>query len=213
MGKGKLVKWELMKSFSNVIEKENRFKGKWAKEFFKNDNPIVLELACGKGDYAIGMANLFPNKNFIGVDIKGNRLYTGASTATKLELHNVGFLRAQIDHLDDYFEKGEVEEVWITFPDPFPRLGDIKKRLTSPKFIQLYRKFLLPNTIINLKTDSKLLYEFTLEVIDNERLTIVRNYNDVYAMGKNEELFDIQTYYEKMHILDKRMIHFVSFEI
>lgn len=213
MGKGKLVKWELMKSFSNVIEKENRFKGKWAKEFFKNDNPIVLELACGKGDYAIGMANLFPNKNFIGVDIKGNRLYTGASTATKLELHNVGFLRAQIDHLDDYFEKGEVEEVWITFPDPFPRLGDIKKRLTSPKFIQLYRKFLLPNTIINLKTDSKLLYEFTLEVIDNERLTIVRNYNDVYAMGKNEELFDIQTYYEKMHILDKRTIHFVSFEI
>ena len=213
MGKGKLVKWELMKSFSNVIEKDNQFKGNWAKSFFKNENPIVVELACGKGDYAIGMAKLFPEKNFIGIDIKGNRLFTGANTAKSEGLYNVGFLRTQIDHLEDYFEKGEISEIWITFPDPFPRKGDIKKRLTSKKFIEIYRKILFPKTTVNLKTDSQLLYEFTKETIESERLTTIRDFPDVYKMGKNEELFVIQTYYEKMHILDNRTIHFISFEV
>ena len=213
MGKGKLVKWELMKSFSNVIEKDNQFKGNWAKSFFKNENPIVVELACGKGDYAIGMAKLFPEKNFIGIDIKGNRLVTGANTAKSEGLYNVGFLRTQIDHLEDYFEKGEISEIWITFPDPFPRKGDIKKRLTSKKFIEIYRKILFPKTTVNLKTDSQLLYEFTKETIESERLTTIRDFPDVYKMGKNEELFGIQTYYEKMHILDNRTIHFISFEV
>lgn len=213
MGKGKLVKWELMKSFSNVIEKDNRFKGNWAKSFFHNENPIVVELACGKGDYAIGLAQLFPEKNFIGIDIKGNRLFTGANTARSLGLSNVGFLRTQIDHLEDYFEKGEITEIWITFPDPFPRKGDQKKRLTSSKFIEIYRKILFPKTHINLKTDSPLLYQFTKETIENERLTVVTDYSDVYKLGKNDELFGIQTYYEKMHILDNRTIHFIRFEI
>lgn len=213
MGKGKLVKWELMKSFSNVIEKDNRFKGNWSKSFFHNENPIVVELACGKGDYAIGLAQLFPEKNFIGIDIKGNRLFTGANTARSLGLSNVGFLRTQIDHLEDYFEKGEITEIWITFPDPFPRKGDQKKRLTSSKFIEIYRKILFPKTHINLKTDSPLLYQFTKETIENERLTVVTDYSDVYKLGKNDELFGIQTYYEKMHILDNRTIHFIRFEI
>lgn len=213
MGKGKLVKWELMKSFSNVIEKDNQFKGNWAKSFFKNQNPIVVELACGKGDYAIGMAKLFPDKNFIGIDIKGNRLFTAANTAKADELNNVGFLRTQIDHLEDYFEKGEISEIWITFPDPFPRKGDVKKRLTSKKFIDIYRKILSPKTTVNLKTDSQLLYEFTKETIENERLTTIKDFSDVYKMGKNEELYGIQTYYEKMHLLDNRTIHFISFEV
>lgn len=213
MGKGKLVKWELMKSFSNVIEKDNQFKGNWAKSFFKNQNPIVVELACGKGDYAIGMAKLFPDKNFIGIDIKGNRLFTAANTAKADELNNVGFLRTQIDHLEDYFEKGEISEIWITFPDPFPRKGDVKKRLTSKKFIDIYRKILPPKTTVNLKTDSQLLYEFTKETIENERLTTIKDFSDVYKMGKNEELYGIQTYYEKMHLLDNRTIHFISFEV
>jgi tRNA (guanine-N7-)-methyltransferase len=213
VGKGKLVKWELMKSFSNVIEKDNQFKGNWAKSFFKNQNPIVVELACGKGDYAIGMAKLFPDKNFIGIDIKGNRLFTAANTAKADELNNVGFLRTQIDHLEDYFEKGEISEIWITFPDPFPRKGDVKKRLTSKKFIDIYRKILPPKTTVNLKTDSQLLYEFTKETIENERLTTIKDFSDVYKMGKNEELYGIQTYYEKMHLLDNRTIHFISFEV
>lgn len=202
-----------MKSFSNVIEKDNQFKGNWAKSFFKNQNPIVVELACGKGDYAIGMAKLFPDKNFIGIDIKGNRLFTAANTAKADELNNVGFLRTQIDHLEDYFEKGEISEIWITFPDPFPRKGDVKKRLTSKKFIDIYRKILPPKTTVNLKTDSQLLYEFTKETIENERLTTIKDFSDVYKMGKNEELYGIQTYYEKMHLLDNRTIHFISFEV
>ncbi len=128
-------------------------------------------------------------------------------------MYNVGFLRTQIDHLEDYFEKGEISEIWITFPDPFPRKGDIKKRLTSKKFIEIYRKILFPKTTVNLKTDSQLLYEFTKETIESERLTTIKDFPDVYKMGKNEELFGIQTYYEKMHILDNRTIHFISFEV
>lgn len=213
MGKGKLVKFEAIKSFANIIELDTQYKGLWGKQFFKNDNPMVVELACGKGDYAIGMAKLFPEKNFLGVDIKGNRLYTASNTARAEGVENVAFLRTQIDHLDQYFEKGEISEIWITFPDPFLRKGDAKRRLTSTKFLDVYRKILTTGTKINLKTDSDELYAYTKEIVENQRLEIVDDFPDVYAEGKNYLLYNIQTYYEKMHIKDRRTIHFISFLI
>lgn len=213
MGKGKLVKFEAIKSFANIVELDTQYKGVWKKNFFKNDRPLIVELACGKGDYAIGMAKIFPEKNFIGIDIKGNRLYTAANTARAEGVENVAFLRTQIDHLDQYFEKGEITEVWITFPDPFLRKGDAKRRLTSPKFLDVYRKILLPGTKINLKTDSDELYAYTQEIVESQRLKIVENIPDVYAANKNHLLYDIQTYYEKMHLKDGRTIHFISFLI
>lgn len=199
---------------SNVYERDAAHKGQWASAHFGNDHPIVLELACGKGDYAIGLAKQFPEKNFIGVDIKGNRLFTGATRAAAQGLNNVAFLREQIDHLEEYFAPGEVSEIWITFPDPFLKKSKSRKRLTSSKFIPVYRKFLQPGGLVHLKTDSPELYAFTKETIAEMSLTLLKDYPDVYAMGKQEtELFGIQTYYEQMHLADNRTIHYLCFTI
>lgn len=214
MGKAKLVKFEAIRHMDNVYENNPIHKGQWAKGHFNNNQPIVLELACGKGDYARGLAQVFPDKNFIGVDIKGNRLFTGANLARQHNLNNVAFIRTQIDHLDQYFEKDEVDEIWITFPDPFLKDSRHKKRLTSKKFIEVYRQFLKPSGVVNLKTDSPQLYAYTKEVISELKLTVIKDYSDVYAMEKQEtELYGIQTYYEKMHLKDNRTIHFISFQI
>lgn len=214
MGRPKLEKFAAIASMDNVFELDATNKGAWAKKHFNNEHPLVLELACGKGDYARGLAKVFPDKNFIGVDIKGHRLYTGANLARKHELHNVAFIRAQIDHLEQYFEPGEIDEIWITFPDPFLKPGKSKKRLTSEKFLEIYRKFLKPGGLVNLKTDSPQLYAFTKEVIEELNLTVVKDYSDVYAMGKQEtELYGIQTYYEGLHLKDNRTIHYICFQI
>lgn len=214
MGRPKLEKFAAIATMDNVYEHDPRHKGNWSKNHFGNQNPLVLELACGKGDYARGLAKVFPDKNFIGVDIKGNRLFTGATLATKDQLNNVAFIRAQIDHLEEYFEPGEVDEIWITFPDPFLKSSKYKKRLTSTKFIEVYRKFLKPGGHVNLKTDSPQLYQFTKEVIVEMNLTVVKDYPDVYAMGKQEtELYGIQTYYEGLHLKDNRTIHYICFQI
>jgi tRNA (guanine-N7-)-methyltransferase len=214
MGRPKLEKFAAIATMENIFELDPTNKGAWTKNHFKNDHPLVLELACGKGDYARGLAKVFPEKNFLGVDIKGHRLFTAANLATKAELKNVAFIRTQIDHLEQYFEQGEVDEIWITFPDPFLRDGQAKKRLTSPKFLEVYRKFLKPGGLVNLKTDSPQLYAFTKEVIAEQNLAVVKDYSDVYAMGKQEsELYGIQTYYESMHLKDNRTIHFISFKI
>lgn len=214
MGRPKLEKFAAIAHMENVYELDPKHKGVWSKNHFGNENPLVLELACGKGDYARGLAKVFPEKNFIGVDIKGHRLYTGANLARKLELNNVAFIRAQIDHLEEYFAPNEVDEIWITFPDPFLKDSKFKKRLTSQKFIEVYRKFLKPGGLVNLKTDSPQLYAFTKEVIAELNLPIVKDYADVYAMGKQEtELYGIQTYYEGLHLKDKRTIHYICFQI
>lgn len=214
MGRPKLEKFAAIGTMENVYENNPVHKGNWSQKHFGNNHPLVLELACGKGDYARGLAKIFPEKNFFGVDIKGNRLYTGATLATQQGIHNVAFIRAQIDHLDQYFEPNEIDEIWITFPDPFLKSSKFKKRLTSQKFIEIYRKFLKPGGLVNLKTDSPELYQFTKEVIEEMNLTVVKDYPDVYAMGKQEtELYGIQTYYESMHLKDNRTIHFISFQI
>jgi len=211
--KSKLQKFAELAGHPLVFQKNPVMKGKWNTDFFKNDFPIVLELACGKGDYALGMAKLFPEKNFIGVDIKGNRLWSAARLATIDNLSNIAFVREQIDHLENYFEPQEIDEIWITFSDPFPRDGDAKKRLTSKKFLPIYKKILKQNGFIHLKTDSDLLYDFTKEMLTEFPSEIIKDYEDVYAMKKNEELYGIQTYYEKMHLNNKLTIKYLCFKL
>lgn len=209
--KSKTVKFAEIASNPIVFEKNPVLKGKWNATFFKNKQPIILELACGKGDYTLGLAKLFPDKNFIGVDIKGNRIWSAARIAEIEDFKNVGFIRDQIDHINDYFEKEEVDEIWITFSDPFLRDGDAKKRLTSKKFLPLYKNILKKDGLIHLKTDSDLLYDFTKEVLTEFPSEIIKDYGDVYAMNKNEELHNIQTYYEKMHLKNGLSIKYLCF--
>ena len=155
------------------------WQGNW-NEFFKNNNPIILELACGKGEYAVGLGKLYPQKNFIGIDLKGNRIWVGAKKALQQNLKNVAFLRTQIDQVSDYFSQNEVEEIWITFPDPQLRKSKAKKRLTHPKFLRLYQQFLVPGGLIHLKTDSPDLYTFTKLVIELYNCTLHKDYDDTY---------------------------------
>ncbi len=165
MGQKKLIRFAELETFSNVLQFPKNIKGKW-NEFFKNENPIILELACGKGEYAVGLGRLHPQKNFIGVDIKGNRIWVGAKKALEDHLDNVAFLRTEIDTLNEYFENDEVDEIWITFPDPQLRKSKAKKRLTHPKFLRSYQEFLKTAGPVNLKTDSPDLYDFTRLVIE-----------------------------------------------
>ena len=165
MGQKKLQRFEELKTFSNVLQFPENMPGKW-NSFFNNSHPIVLELACGKGEYAVSLGKMFPEKNFIGVDLKGNRIWVGAKKALENNLNNVAFLRTQIDKIADYFAKNEVSEIWITFPDPQLRNSKAKKRLTHPKFLRSYQQFLIPGGLIHLKTDSPNLYEFTKLVIE-----------------------------------------------
>ena len=211
--KSKLQKFAELANNPIVLEKNPVLKGKWKEAFFKNTHPIIIELACGKGDYTLGMAKLFPDKNFIGVDIKGNRIWSAARIADIEKLQNVGFIRDQIDHLCDYFEKEEVEEIWITFSDPYPRDGDAKKRLTSKKFLSIYKNILKQGGLIHVKTDSDLLYNFTKEMLHDFPSEILKDYKDVYAMNKNDELYGIQTYYEKMHLNNHRTIKYLCFRL
>lgn len=206
-----------MRKFEHVFEwtdynSKNPFpKGSWNADIFRNENPIVLELACGKAEYSIGLANLHPNKNLVGVDIKGNRMWVGAEKAIKEDIQNVRFLRAYIDHLDQFFEQNEVSEIWILFSDPY--IKKERKRLTSPKFLELYRKIVKPGTLINLKTDSDLLYEYTHEVIADQQLEIVRDIKNVYIEYADDQELSIQTYYEKMHLEKGKTIKFLSFKL
>lgn len=213
MGKNKLFKFADLVNKPNVFQKGSNIKGKWQSDFFKNNYPVVLELACGKGDYSIGMAVQFPEKNFIGMDIKGNRIWSAATITEKLELNNIAFIRDQIDKIEDYFLPETISEIWITFSDPFPKKNDHRKRLTSLKFLPLYKKVLEKDGIIHLKTDSDLLYEYTKEVLAEVPSEVLKDYPDVYAMDKNSELYNIQTYYEKMHLKNGRTIKYLCFRL
>jgi len=210
MAQKKLKRFGEIKTFSNVLEYPENIKGKWD-EFFKNDNEIVLELACGKGEYATGLAQLYPHKNFIGVDIKGNRLWVGAKFALENKLNNVAFLRTQIDKLTNYFASDEVSEIWITFPDPQLRISKAKKRLTHPKFLRLYHQILTPGAKIHLKTDSPDLYEFTKLVIRLYDLQLIADIGDVYKMEKLTEELAIKTHYESLDIAKSNCIFYLSF--
>jgi len=213
MGKDKLRRFAEIETFSNVfqLDEGKPLKGNWAKAFFKNDNLVVLELACGKGEYTVNLAQLFPDKNFIGVDYKGNRIWRGAKTALEEGVNNVGFLRIQIENLTDYFATGEVDEIWITFPDPQPQLSREKKRLTSPRFLDLYRAVLKPGGSINLKTDNDGFYAYTAEKIAELGLNLHINTADLYNSEFANEVLSIKTYYEKKYLAHNKNINYLKF--
>lgn len=212
MAHKKLIRFEAIKTFSNVLEHPIGMKGKW-NAYFKNNNPITLELACGRGEYAVGLGKLYPEKNFIGIDIKGNRIWRGAKTALEAGLHNVVFLRTIIDQLTNYFEKDEVSEIWITFPDPQLRLSKAKKRLTHPKFLRLYKQIIISNGLINLKTDSPDLYQFTKTVIHLFNLELLQDLDNVYASSVISDELLIKTYYESLDIAKSNRIHYLQFRL
>ncbi|MUP37352.1 tRNA (guanosine(46)-N7)-methyltransferase TrmB [Labilibaculum euxinus] len=206
MGKNKLQRFAEMKSFDNVFqpthnevwETNYQFKGKWNKDVFKNDNPIVLEVGCGKGEYTVGLAKQFPNKNFIGIDIKGARIYCGAKEALDTGLSNVAFIRTYAELLQSIFEAGEIAEIWITFPDP--QMKKVGKRLTGTRFLKLYSNLLSKEGIVHLKTDSNFLYEYTKYVIKENNLKVLVDTNDLYHSGKADEILSIRTFYEQQFL-------------
>lgn len=210
MGHKKLIRFQAIEGFTNVLQYPKNMTNSWH-VFFGNKNPITLELACGKGEYSVNLGREHRDRNFIGVDLKGNRIYVGAKQALDEGLSNVAFLRTQIDKLTDYFGEGEVDDIWIVFSDPFLRKA--KNRLTHPRFLALYQKVLKPGGLIRLKTDSPELYEFTLETIAEQGCVIEENIADIYGKGLANGPLAIQTFYEKMHLADGRKINYVSFRL
>lgn len=212
MAQKKLQRFADIKTFSNVMEYPENMQGAWS-FFFRNNNPIILELACGRGEYTLGLSRMHPGNNYIGVDIKGNRMYIGAKQCLSEGLSNAAFLRTQIERLPDYFAENEVEEIWITFPDPQLRVSKAKKRLTHPRFLRLYREVLKPGGFVHLKTDSPDLYNFTKLVAKLYRLKIVEDHEDVYRESNIPEELRIKTHYESLDIAQSRRIHYLKFTI
>ncbi len=225
MGKNKLSRFADNATYDHVVQPtftepqaaDLKFKGKWNSDFFKRDAPLVLELGCGGGEYTVGLAQLQSEKNYIGVDIKGARIWRGARTAKELGLNNVGFVRTHVDHILRCFGKHEVSEIWLTFSDP--QIGKARKRLTSPLFMARYKEILKPCGLVHLKTDSPLLYEYTLEQIEENKLKIHEQSADVYAelvprvSLEEQAVLNIRTYYEQMWLAEGRTIHYVRFSI
>ena len=212
MAQKKLLRFAQIKTFLNVQEYPVGMQGQW-QSFFKNEHSITLELACGRGEYAIGLAKLFPNQNFIGVDVKGNRMYIGAKKALDESLSNVAFLRTQIEMLPDYFAAGELDQIWITFPDPQLRTSKAKKRLTHPRFLRLYQLVLKPGGCIHLKTDSPALYQFTKLVIEMYGLTEIESSDNVYAADQVDPRLLIKTHYESLDIAQSNKIFYLKFTL
>ena len=228
MSKGKLEKFAMIKDYQNCVEptmdevmKTGLYlKGAWNKKFFKNDNPITVELACGGGEYTVGMAEMYPDRNFIGVDIKGNRIWKGATKAIEKELTNVGFLRTRIDFIANCFGKNEVDEIWITFPDPQMNKNRRRKRLTNKLFLSRYQKFLKSSGKMRLKSDSKFFYEFTKEIIAEKNLDVLFDCDDIYTkyIPQNpdsslaKELL-LKTFYENMWLEKGKTIKYIEYRL
>ncbi|MFO7998408.1 MAG: tRNA (guanosine(46)-N7)-methyltransferase TrmB [Bacteroidales bacterium] len=220
MAKKKLKKFAEVNFFSNVVQPEIRhpafnfhLRGAWHKHFFRNNHPIILEIGCGKGEYTVGLARACPTNNFIGIDIKGDRMWTGAKEALELGLGNAAFLRIQAERINYLFSENEVSGIWITFPDPQERASRRKKRLTSPQFLERYRRILKPGSPVHLKTDNQMLFEYTLEVIREEGLGLEFATPDLYGAPHLKEpmVRTIQTYYETKFLEQGRPIHYLKF--
>jgi tRNA (guanine-N7-)-methyltransferase len=214
--KKKQERFRIIEEQGNVIEPTKplyqSIKGKWREEFFRNNNPITLELACGRGEYTVGLAERFPERNFVGVDIKGERIWKGSTWATERQLNNVGFLRTQILLIENFFEAGEVDEIWLTFPDPRPRKRDIKRRLTSPRFLEIFKRLTRPGSYIRLKTDNTGLFEYTLEEMQSRQdIDDFRHTFDIYNSDLRPECFDIKTRYEQEFATKGESIKYLRF--
>lgn len=215
MGKDKLRKFTEIDTFDNVyqLEQGKALRGKWAQQHFKNENPVVLELACGKGEYSVGLARLFPDKNFIGIDLKGNRIWRGARTGVDEGIANLAFLRIQIEDIMDYFAENEVDEIWITFPDPQPQDSREKKRLTFPGFLNKYQTFLKPGAKINLKTDNDGLYAYTVGVVAEQGLVLHKKTEHLYTSAYYDEVLSIKTHYERIYLKHDKNINYIQFSL
>jgi tRNA (guanine-N7-)-methyltransferase len=221
VGKNKLARWAEMKSFSNVIEppteeaygRDHPLKGEWKRIIFKNENPVVLELGCGKGEYTVGLASKFESNNYIGIDIKGARMWRGSKTAHESGIKNAAFLRTRIEFINSFFSDDEVEEIWITFPDPQPKRRNSAKRLTSPFFLNSYRSFLKDRGIVHLKTDNKGLYDYTCSVVKKNDLEVVCSYDDLYSGSIRNDIHSIRTHYENIFLKDGIKICYLAFRL
>jgi len=220
MGKNKLQKFNDMSQWNHVFEYSNfdellindcPLKGHWGDQVFKNDKPIVLELGCGKGEYSVGLAELYPEKNFIGVDIKGSRMWTGARASFEKKLKNVAFLRTHIEFITRFFAPGEVSEIWLTFPDP--QMKKVRKRLTSTRFMVDYQQFLKLNGKIHLKTDSQFMFGYTVEMVRINKLPVIVETDDLYHCGWADKILSIQTFYESQWLQRGLTIKYIQFEI
>jgi tRNA (guanine-N7-)-methyltransferase len=247
VGKNKLARWTEFGAFENVIEpkisdvsgKDHPLKGNWNKMMFKNENPVILELGCGKGEYTVGLASRFHENNYIGIDIKGARMWRGAKTANEQKLQNVAFLRTRIEFINSFFTSDEVDEIWITFPDPHPGGRNSNKRLTSPQQLNSYRLLLKNNGLVHLKTDNTELYNYTKSVVNHNGLESVVSTNDLYSEYSNplqpdlssdisksreqplpygvdfvpQEILSIKTHYEKIFLNKGLKINYISFRL
>ncbi len=212
MGHKKLVRFEAIKQFRNVLQFPEHMAGNW-QQFFGNPHGITLELACGKGEYTVALARKYPGRNFIGVDLKGNRIWAGAKKCLEENIGNAAFLRTQIERIHEYFAKGEVQEIWITFPDPQLRMSKAKKRLTHPRFLRLYQQILAHNGVVHLKTDSPDLYRFTLQVTQLYNLEVLEASDDAYQRADISEDLKIKTYYESLDIAKSSRVHYLRFTV
>ena len=215
--KRKLERFRIIEERDNVIERTKEIydsiKGKWHSSYFRNNNPITLELACGRGEYSVSLAKQFPEKNFIGVDIKGERIWKGSTLALENQLTNVAFLRTPILLIENFFEPGEIDEIWITFPDPRPRKRDIKRRLTSPRYMDIYKKLVKGGSYIRLKTDNSQLYSYTLEETQNRNdIDDLQFTDDLYSSDLRTECYDIRTRYEEMFAAKGEKIKYMRFK-
>ncbi|MDM8001687.1 MAG: tRNA (guanosine(46)-N7)-methyltransferase TrmB [Bacteroidota bacterium] len=221
MGKNKHARWAEMKGFDRVIEppfedvfrSEHQLRGKWHSQWFRNDNPIILELGCGRGEYTVGLAGLYPGRNIIGIDIKGARMWRGAKDAHIMGLPNATFLRTRIEVTGSFFAPGEVDEIWLTFPDPQMKRIREKKRLSGPQFLNLYRKYLKDGGIVHLKTDCRELYDYTLALVQVNGLEIISSVTDLYREMPGDPLLSIRTHYEELFLKKGVPITYLSFRL
>ena len=221
MGKKKLSRFKELEDLERVFqppleeifEKDYYLKGKWGRDVFGNDQALILELGCGKGEYTVGLARMHPHKNYMGLDIKGARIWTGARAAHDEGLANVAFLRTRIDFINSFFGRDEVDEIWITFPDPQEKRRRLKKRLPGAHFLNRYRAFLKEGGLVHLKTDNRQLYLDTLEMVRYNKLHVERNSEDVYSERWNDEIDSIQTYYEKRFLAEGTRINYIRFRL
>lgn len=221
MGKNKLRRFAENETFENLIQPplhqvfnaDYYLKGQWHSVFFKNQNPIVLELGCGKGEYTVGLARMFPQKNFIGIDIKGARMWRGAKTATEEGLSNVAFIRTRIEHIKSFFAANEVDELWVTFPDPQPRPSKATKRLISSRFLNYYVHFLKPGAVVHLKTDSQPLHSYTKALVEQNNLKMLVCTSNLYSEVTNDPILGIKTFYEQQFLEQGLPITYIRFEL